>query len=262
MAGPFPVRAVADGVVSVSIATDSVPYLNPEFVARFSATVELVSADTSVRAVVLEGGQRYFSAGASREALLGVLTGEGIIDYTAQLTRAILAVPVPTIAAMAGHAIGGGFVLGLWCDMPLLAKESLYGANFMALGFTPGMGATTVLEEVLGGPLARELLFTGRLIKGRELKQMGCPLAHAVMPRAEVNERALSIAREIADVPREALLRLKESLGARRRTQAERAMEDEQANHRYLFGDPETYRQIGHRYDDSFEGCMDNGSRG
>jgi polyketide biosynthesis enoyl-CoA hydratase PksI len=155
---------------------------------------------------------------------------------------------VPTVAAMAGHAIGGGFMLGLWCESAVLAEESLYGVNFMALGFTPGMGATSLLEEAVGAPLARELLFTGRIIKGRELKAAGGPLAYAVVPRAEVRARALSIAREMAAVPRGALLLLKLRLAARRSVLLEAATKEEHMLQEVLFAREETRLQIAERY--------------
>jgi enoyl-CoA hydratase/carnithine racemase len=149
---------------------------------------------------------------------------------------------------MAGHAIGGGLVLGLWCDVAVLAEESLYGANFMALGFTPGMGATAVMEEALGAPLSRELLLTGRLMKGREIRAAGAPVASHVVPRDAVLDRARSLARELADVPRAALVLLKQSLATQRRERLERALREEHGNHMQLFTREETRGEIAQRY--------------
>ena len=118
----------------------------------------------------------------------------------------------------------------------------------MALGFTPGMGATAVLEEAVGAPLARELLYTGRLVKGRELKASGGPLAYAVVPRAEVRERAIATAREIAGIPREALVLLKQTLSARRRATLERAVDGEQSMHADIFAREATRLRIAERY--------------
>src|SRR5262249_32901695 len=142
--------------------------------------------------------------------------------------------------------VGGGFVLGLWCDVAVLAEESLYGANFMSLGFTPGMGATVVLEEALGAPLARELMFSGRMIKGRGL--LGSTLGHAVVPRAFVRDRALAIAREIAEVPRGASELLKATLARRRRERLERAVAEERVMHEVLFSRAETRALIAERH--------------
>lgn len=236
---------VGEGIASLHVASDESPYIEADFHDRFAAAVAGLADDTSVRTVLLEGGDRYFCAGASRDSLLRPDAGREVPRYAAALPLLVLGIPVPTIAVMAGHAIGGGFALGLLCDVPLLAEESLYGMNFMALGFTPGMGATVLLEEAFGPALARELLFTGRLVKGRDLKAAGSP---AVVPRGELRRRALALAGEVADVPREALVRLKAMLARRRRDLLQRALEEERRSHEALFALGETARHIAERY--------------
>jgi len=235
-----------DGLASLRVATDEEPYLGPDTVLQLRGAVARLAALPWLRAVLVEGGARHFSAGASRDALLSGTAAEAIPFYAAELPRLLLAVPVPTIAVMEGHAIGGGFILGLWCDAAVLAEESLYGANFMALGFTPGMGATAVLEETLGAPLARELLFSGRMVKGRTLRSS--LLGHAVVPRAEVRGRAIALAREMADAPREALLLLKGTLAARRREILERAVGEERRMHEAVFARGEARALIAERH--------------
>lgn len=242
------ISSLSDGVASLRIASDEKPYFERRLVSALVSATERLTADQSVRAIVLQGGTRYFSAGASREALLSMDAGRLISSYVAEVPRALLSLPVPTIAAMKGHAIGGGLALGLWCDIPVLAEESLYGANFMALGFTPGMGCSAILAETFGATLARELLFTGRLMTGRELRVAGGPLSHAVVPRREVDAHALAIAREIAEVPNKALRLLKQTLSARRREILERAVEEERAMHALLFTRAETQALIAERY--------------
>jgi polyketide biosynthesis enoyl-CoA hydratase PksI len=86
-----------------------------------------------------------------------------------------------------------------------------------------------LLAEAVGEPLAREMLYTGRLMKGRELARAGGPLAHAVMPRQDVRRRALAIAAEIAEHPRETLVALKRLVAARRRAAALGAVELERS---------------------------------
>jgi polyketide biosynthesis enoyl-CoA hydratase PksI len=245
---PLKIEPIAPGIVSLKIASDDQPYLENSTILALAAAAETLTAAQSIRAIVVEGGARYFSAGASRAALISADPASTITNYVAEVPRLLLGLPVPTIAAMVGHAIGGGLVLGLWCDIALLGEESLYGVNFMALGFTPGMGATMLLEEAVGAPLARELLFTGRLMKGRELKAAGGPIAPMVVPCAEVRTRAIAIAQELAEVPRDALVLLKQTLSAKRSASLERALKDEQAMHAALFARAETRSRIAERY--------------
>ena len=250
------IETISDGIASIQITTDDNPYEDVGFISALNNAVETLKADQTIRSVVVEGDRRYFSAGGSRAVLVGKSTKpsqpqttiDNPTEYFSEIPRILLSIPVPTIAAMAGHAIGGGLATGLWCDLVVLAEESLYGANFMALGFTPGMGTTTVLEEALGGSLARELLFTGRLLKGREIKASGGTLAHAVVPYREVRQRAIMIASEIAEVPREALVLLKETLSAKRRMLLESAIKAEVDMQNDLFSRSETRLRIAQRY--------------
>ena len=242
------VTSIDDNIASLRISTDDQPYIEEGFAPALADAVAELKRNEHLRVVIVEGGARYFSAGASIDSLVSSDEKTGAPTYAAELPGLVLSVPVPTIAAMAGHAIGGGWILGLWCDIALLAEESMYGANFMALGFTPGMGATMIVEEWVGASLARELLFTGRLVKGRELKYVGSPLAHAIIPRAEVRDRALAIAMEIAQVPRDSLLLLKTALAEQRRERLERVLRAERSMHQTVFSQPTTPRQIAERY--------------
>lgn len=246
-AGLFAVTPREDGIVSVQVSIDDEPYLGPSWVDGFSAAMEELAGDASVRAVVLEGGDQYFLAGASQAMLTGT-SGREVENYAPRAARAVLGVPVPTVAAVAGHAIGGGLVTGLLCDAVVLAEESLYGVNFMQLGFTPGMGASHVIPETFGATLGRELLFSGRLLTGREIRQACCPLSHAVVPRADVTVRALDIARDFAGASRDSLVLLKENLAGRRRESVERALQVESAAHGRLFANPAISAEIAARY--------------
>jgi enoyl-CoA hydratase/carnithine racemase len=132
--------------------------------------------------------------------------------------------------------------------MAVLAEQSLYGANFMALGFTPGMGATAVVPEAFGPVLGRRMLFTGELISGRDIKSAACPLSHAVYPRNQVRARARWIAHDIADGSRSAIVLLRRMVAERRRVVFEQALTEERNSHASLFADGETRREIEQRY--------------
>jgi len=195
----------------------------------------------AARCLVLEGGPDVFNSGATRAGLTDC--EQPITEYVGEIPRLLLEIGVPTVAAMAGHAIGGGLLLGLWCDSIVLAEDRLYGANFMALGFTPGMGATVALEAAFGPLLAREMLYTGQLLTGAELRRRGAPLPH-VLPRGEVEERARSIAQAIAATAPESTRLLRRTLAGRRRAQLETALRDESRMHREVFADPQTRARI------------------
>jgi polyketide biosynthesis enoyl-CoA hydratase PksI len=244
----FAVTHLDDGVAVVRIATDADPYMGMDWVESLDATLNHIAQDAAVQAVVLEGGERAFCLGASRDDLLAAAGRGAMPGYVGQVPRSILALPVPVVAAMAGHAVGGGLLLGLWCDVAVLAEESLYGANFMALGFSPGMGSTYAVPEAFGGPLGRELLYTGRLLTGREIRDAHCPLSSAIQPRADVMRRAVAVARQVAGAPRPAVVALKQRLSTARGAEMAQALRAEEEGHARLFADPSMARQIAERY--------------
>jgi polyketide biosynthesis enoyl-CoA hydratase PksI len=235
-------------IAILRVASDEEPYLTTDMVGRFTEAAEAIANDAEVRAVLVQGGQRHFSAGAKLEELAASAPEQQVTSYVAAVPRAILSIPVPTIAVMEGHAIGGGLIMGLWCDMAVLAAESLYGANFMALGFTPGMGATSVVLDSFGGPLGREMLITGRMLKGREIAAANVPLSTSVVQRAEVHERAMETAQTIAAMARRPLELLELRLKEPRIRALEEALSSETRMHTDLFSSDATRSRIEANY--------------
>jgi polyketide biosynthesis enoyl-CoA hydratase PksI len=185
-----------------------------EFVHELRECLEAAADHTTARVVVVVGLPEVFAAGAPRE-LLGRLARGEIAPTDIILSKALLEVPVPTVAVMEGHATGGGLALGFCADIILLARESRYGASFMNLGFTPGMGITRVLEQALSPAIAHELLYTGEYRRGAAF--LGASGINYILPRAEVRAKAFDVAASIAEKPRTALEILKRTLSIRRR---------------------------------------------
>jgi len=165
-------------------------------------------ADESIRALILTGEGRAFSAGgdldmleiqADRGAAAPGLAWRGIRDDMSAFYRLFLSIremPCPTLAAINGHAIGAGLCVALGCDFRFVAAEAKLGLNFTRIGLHPGMAATWTLPRLIGPALASELLFTSRTIDGQEAVRIG--LANRVLPRGEVLAAAHSTAEEIA----------------------------------------------------------------
>lgn len=193
------------------------------------------------RAVILTGYDSYFSSGGTQEGLRDLYDGK--FRFTDKdLYSLPLNCPVPVIAAMQGHGVGGGFVLGLFADFVVLARESVYTANFMKYGFTPGMGATLVLPKKLGLGLAEEMLLTAQTYRGEDLARRGVPFP--VLPRSDVAAHALDLARNLAEKPRASLVTLKDHLVAPLRDELPRFVEREIAMHELTFHQPDVRRRI------------------
>ena len=219
--------------------------LGERMVDALTSCLRELGRDPSVRVLVLLGLPEVFCSGAPLELLRRLARGE-VAPTDVLLARAALEVPVPVIAAMEGHATGGGLALGLCADLVLIARESRYGASFLDLGFTPGMGITRLLEHVLSPALAHELMLTGEFRRGRDFE--GRSGINYVLPRAELRPRALDLAARIAVKPRAALELLKRSLSVRRRQAFEDSHNVEALMHAVTLRDPEVHRMIEEQY--------------
>jgi polyketide biosynthesis enoyl-CoA hydratase PksI len=132
--------------------------------------------------------------------------------------------------------------MGLFADVVLLSRESVYTTNFMKYGFTPGMGATYIVPLKLGPALGHEMLFLARNYRGEELKQRGVPFT--VLPRAEVVPEAIKMARQLAEKPRVSLLTLKDHLVAEQRQRLPDIVKAEVAMHAQTFHQDEVKQNI------------------
>jgi enoyl-CoA hydratase/carnithine racemase len=166
--------------------------MTPELLEAFARASASACGDGDIRALVVTGTGKCFSAGADFKA--GLQRGADDLPphersfamYEPFLS--LLDVDVPVIGALNGHAVGGGFGLALVCDIRIAALEAKYGANFVALGLAPGMSISYLLPRLAGTARASELLFTGRL-----------GIVNRALPAADVMTEAMAMARAIAD---------------------------------------------------------------
>src|SRR3954454_2767701 len=198
-----PVRYAARdqiGVITLD-RPDNRNSMTPELLDAFARASAAARADGDIRALVVTGTGRCFSAGADFTA--GVQRGS---DDLAPHERSyamyepflsLLDIAVPIIGALNGHAVGGGFGLALVCDIRIAALEAKYGANFVAVGLAPGMSISFLLPRLIGLARASELLLTGRLVDGADAERLG--IVNRAVPAAEVMTEATAIARAIAD---------------------------------------------------------------
>ncbi len=168
-----------------------------------------VAHEDDVRAVVLTGAGRAFSAGGDLD-MIERMARDGAADPGGPARQAhrdfmrrfyglylsVRDIPQPTVAAMNGAAIGAGCCVALACDLRVAAREAKLGLNFNRLGIHPGMGATWLLPRLVGTARAAELLFTGRLVSGEEAAAMG--LANRAVAAEDTLAEALALADEIA----------------------------------------------------------------
>jgi enoyl-CoA hydratase/carnithine racemase len=195
----------ADGIACLTFNDPAVRNaMSVDMADALSVALAELTARADVRCVILTGAPPAFSAGGDLGMLESIRDGTraGTLDAAAHMYAfynqflAISRLPVPTIAAVNGHAVGAGLCVALACDLMIVADEAKVGVNFAKLGLHPGMGASWWLPRRVGQARAAELLWTGRLIDGRTAAHYG--LALESLPAKEVLPRAQTLAAEIA----------------------------------------------------------------
>ena len=181
--------------------------------------VDEIRADPAARVCVLTGSGKSFSSGGDLGMIArdtGVaadpsgpsMAGSPRDFYNRYL--AIRSLPVPTIAAINGHAIGAGLCIALACDMRIAVADAKMGMTFTKLGIHPGMGATYFLPRLIGTARACELLFTGRVFDAAEAERLG--VVNRVVAREAFEAGVRAFAREVADAAPLAVRMVKKSI--------------------------------------------------
>ena len=210
------VYTIADGVADVRLNRPE--KLNALDMALFTALAETAAtlADTpGVRAVVLSGSGRSFCAGLDLTAFSAMAAGERwrpADDPTTTGTdgrslgqRAVLAwydLPVPVIAAVRGHALGGGLQLALGADIRLAAPDAVFSVFEINWGLTPDMAGTQLLPRLVGPDVAAELTYTGRMVDAAEADRIGLVTRIVDDPLAAAHTLAARIAAVNPDATR------------------------------------------------------------
>ena len=151
------------------------------------------------RCLVITGdGEKSFVAGAdiSEMANLNVPQGQTFGSRGARVFRKIETLHVPVIAAVNGFALGGGCELAMACDIRICSDNARFGQPEVGLGIIPGFSGTVRLARLVGMGMAKMLIYTGKAIKADEALRIG--LVQAVVPQAELMDKAMEIAGQIA----------------------------------------------------------------
>ena len=157
--------------------------------------------DPEARVGILTGGGEVFCAGADLKDLDALAAGAEGPHGPLGFTR--LSVSKPTVAAVAGYCVAGGLELACWCDLRIADETAVFGCFERRFGIPLIDGGTQRLPRIVGLGRALEMILTGRLVTAQEAKAMG--LVNEVVPPGGVLERAVEIAKALADFPQAAL---------------------------------------------------------
>ena len=185
--------------------------LSPDLMTELSDVLTQSEDNPEVAVVVLTGSEKAFAAGADIKAMkdmnyMHMYQG----DFITKNWERITTFRKPTIAAVAGFALGGGCELAMMCDFILAADNAKFGQPEINLGILPGAGGTQRLTRFIGKSKAMEMVLTGRMMDAQEAERSG--LVSRVVPLAQLREEALKVAEKISQMSMPIVMMAKESV--------------------------------------------------
>jgi enoyl-CoA hydratase len=179
---------------------DKLNALSPQLTGEVVQALQEIQTDEGIRAVIITGGPKVFAAGAD---LSKMQTATPVDMYSrnlaADMWTTVAKMPMPTIAAVAGYALGGGCELAMACDLRIAADNAKFGQPEINVGIYPGAGGTQRLSRLIGLGRAKELVFLGGQIDAEEAYRVG--LVNKVVPADSLLDEAKAWAKKLATKP-------------------------------------------------------------
>ncbi|HTX26963.1 MAG TPA: enoyl-CoA hydratase-related protein [Streptosporangiaceae bacterium] len=210
--GEFVRLEAADGIGTIRLDRPPVNAMNDQLTGELADAAGEAAASAEIRAVILYGGEKVFAAGAD----IGVMVEAGYAEMALRAERLQAAMGLiaglgkPVIAAITGYALGGGLELALAADFRVAGENARLGQPEILLGVIPGAGGTQRLPRLVGPARAKDLIFTGRMIRAADAHAIG--LVDLVTPDDSVYQAAQDMARRYAAGPALALRAAKQAI--------------------------------------------------
>ena len=187
--------------------------LNEEALKEFSNALDEVNANEDIRVLILTGaGEKSFIAGADIKQFLtfNTLKAKSFSEMGRSLMNKLQELPIPVIAAVNGFALGGGCEVALACDFIYASENAMFGLPEITLGIIPGFGGTQRLSRLIGMSMAKEMIFTGKIISAAEAKNIG--LANMVCSQEQLMDEVIKTAKTIASKGKVSLRAAKQAI--------------------------------------------------
>src|SRR5210317_579559 len=205
---------VEEGIATITFnRPKALNALNTALLEEFSKALDEIAADDNIRVLVLTGaGDKSFVAGAdiSELATYNSLTAKNFAQKGHGIIAKLQQLPIAVIAAVNGFALGGGTEIAIACDFIYASENAKFGQPEINLGLIPGFGGTQRLPRLIGMNMAKELVFTGKMISAAEALQVG--LANKVVPQEQLMEDVMKTAGQIASKGKVSLREAKQAI--------------------------------------------------
>lgn len=186
--------------------------LNDRLSREVLAAAQAFDEDPGVGAIVITGSQKAFAAGADIKEMADKSLADMYLTNWFGAWDELARVRTPMIAAVAGHALGGGCELAMLCDYIIAADTARFGQPEIGLGVIPGMGGSQRLARAIGKAKAMEMVLTRRTMDAVEAERAG--LVARVVPAADLVEEAVEAATKIAGMSKPVAMLAKEAVNA------------------------------------------------
>lgn len=173
--------------------------LAPDMLAAILPALVELDADPTIGAVVIAGHDRAFASGVDIRTMQHRPLSDVLTSHTARFWLRLAELEVPLVAAVSGHAYGGGFELALACDLVVASETARFGQLEIKVGIMPGGGGTQRLARVIGRQRTMELVLLGDVIDAVEAKALG--LVNRVTDAAHWRDEAIALAERVATAP-------------------------------------------------------------
>ena len=184
--------------------------LNTQVMNEVTTAAAELDADPGVGAIIVTGNEKAFAAGADIKEMASLSFADVFSSDFFAAWGKFAATRTPTIAAVAGYALGGGCELAMMCDILIAADSAKFGQPEIKLGVLPGMGGSQRLTRAIGKAKAMDLILTGRNMNAEEAERAG--LVSRVVPADSLLEEARSVAQTIAGMSLSASRMAKEAV--------------------------------------------------
>src|SRR6202040_1037521 len=184
--------------------------LNAALIAELTQAVQAFEADAAITCMIVTGSEKAFAAGADIKEMADKSYMDAFLGDFAANWDALARARKPTVAAVAGFALGGGCELAMMCDVVIAADTAKFGQPEIKLGVIPGIGGTQRLTRAIGKAKAMDLILTGRMMDAAEAERSG--LVARVVPAADLLNETMKIAESIAALSLPSVLTAKEAV--------------------------------------------------